>query len=1277
MKKRGREEIAPEITEAHTRLYKAICAGNISTVEQCLEFSSDVNILINNSSLLFHAISKYSEHPENMTPIIIALIKAGANIYQPNHRGSYCPITYAMSRQTTDLLSIMCIAIKLYCEQNQKDMGEFLFPALRKAIDGKYDPEMVKVLLESGASPNPGDDAPSLLYEVFIKDNSSAFISRKIQHLIAHGLAYEKQIKYTKLDDYCREYEVAAERSSYNGSQETLLDISIAHRQFEVLNGLVTSLQKMGVQPAVSLYEDLIHYAAYNQELSHADITIILSHTIKDDFTENIFKTLVMIRWPIENLLHRLSVADEIEISGVLLTECLSLIKQRLEPDPDREDDEDEEEIDSDEKIDEDADTKGIQRGDEYLFRLFNALSQAGKLPDNIVDEGEEFYLTIPVNRQDCNQSMLADAGSESDLDAEVEMEFRAVMNPISYAVYANYSKTLKLLLKKYPDDVEQTLGLLLADAEFSNVSLLKLALLCKSFDSLKTLIECGAKLGEISAKDLAEAPAELLSYWKSVCNITMIEYDPAHLEALWSNCPIGNDNFYKLHDLIDSYRSTIYSDNKTDRPLIATNINLLIQKYKLQKILSNLDFSIITIAHKHLDQESPEPSQILIMANNRVNENYTKHSLFCYFKGTYYYLPANYREEDYLKKMTTRLLTKFTYHIALLKLKSIRDINQSHNNLWVMRSILYRVDSDLEKMDLSQLLKYQEQQETALEDFFGEELSDNSDEEEESIFTKNMPMVIRMTRSYATELQELAQVEKLRIGKTGKSKMVGDIPIKAGDLKLMLEHSKGVILREKDDPKRPKFLTTSDLKFEAHKRVINSGTVDFKSYPIAKIQIPGHKFKNSAELEAHAQSELDNLNRLCLQGKFLEATKQIKAPFSIAVARGIHYSTNEWTANARRQHRKADEIGKPHFAAAVYEKLQTSITTDLTALDVDEQQQMLASGKDLAQNLLKLKQEGQDSNSQWHMFYAAFQQLYTGKYEEFHRFLEIAMFNTEFSVESDRLLADKLKAVLFNAKNPHLSSADSPHHAIRYALGLKSYPGQFDTRLRPRYRKDGTAERSKTGKVYIYLFNIDQYLQLNPNHVTSMAKVGEIDVISTIRPERETSFFGYIPEGALIIQYVAKYPSFDGDYRQIYHHKYGLDEVLYNLFKKDILASPPHSDKRRSVKLLLGEWLSIYHEVRLLREIVHRVKDDGRLLLYRGLDMPFRFSPPDVTTRNNAAGAQERAVNKNPKTASWVESMNGFFSRGTKVLPPLVCVTHDGSPQNLHGNNQGSATKK
>ena len=198
---------------------------------------------------------------------------------------------------------------------------------------------------------------------------------------------------------------------------------------------------------------------------------------------------------------------------------------------------------------------------------------------------------------------------------------------------------------------------------------------------------------------------------------------------------------------------------------------------------------------------------------------------------------------------------------------------------------------------------------------------------------------------------------------------------------------------------------------------------------------------------------------------------------------------------------------------------------------------------------------------------------------------------------------------------NPFVSCSTLPRHALRYAYGLKTYSDDDQNRLRPCYNQNGRPLRQRSGFVTLSLHPLEDYGQVYD--VVRLHRQGVIDVREHISPEREVKVDGFIERDRLEDVHIARYPSFerksptDNGYKSVYLILYGLDEELYSRFQELILRSAPHSEERRLVVDLLGEYLCYFHTHMLYVKISELCAQD-RLQLFIDQYGKFAFDPPE-----------------------------------------------------------------
>lgn len=387
------------------------------------------------------------------------------------------------------------------------------------------------------------------------------------------------------------------------------------------------------------------------------------------------------------------------------------------------------------------------------------------------------------------------------------------------------------------------------------------------------------------------------------------------------------------------------------------------------------------------------------------------------------------------------------------------------------------------------------------------------------------------------------------------------------------------------------------------------------------------------------AKLELELLNKQLKEGKSINQIQaKLKTRFFVAQYRGVTYFLDKWNQTTRKNHREIDETFECYYSEAVYHAagyVPMNQFFKTKEQPVKEQQKLYSKAVILKGKMISLqttKAPASYKNKTYNNFKLLLQETYTNNYTEFKNL-----------ITNNKLL----KKILVNEGNPFVSTADTPYHALRYAYGMKAYPRQKEFRLQPRWNKEGKAERPYIGKCYAFLIPINDFNLLeNPSHLVSQNWQGELSVPNHIVAERETSFDAFIDKDKIFLQHMAKFPSFNMPFHKSFILKYGLDEPLYLLLQTAMKQTKPHTQARKNLKLLIGEWLCYFHEIRLIKEAQAAATNHGGFLVYHDNEKnQFSFEIPiDTPMRNNKeVTPEERQAVKNKRRQN---ISNIFYSR-------------------------------
>jgi hypothetical protein len=464
----------------------------------------------------------------------------------------------------------------------------------------------------------------------------------------------------------------------------------------------------------------------------------------------------------------------------------------------------------------------------------------------------------------------------------------------------------------------------------------------------------------------------------------------------------------------------------------------------------------------------------------------------------------------------------------------------------------------------------YIRKQESSFGEFYGSYLSDDSDSDDEQDYHQQAKLTQEKIKKQSKKYQDRGQLDKLFFKKKTGDRKCGDI------------------------------------------RPVTEGSAVFDLKERTQIHLNKHEKRDKIA------RDLRHLNRYLASGETLEAAQaKVETRFYCAQYRGVTHLTSKWNQASRKAHRSEDENGQAQYSASVLKEAGIDIYKNY-----HEARQLIGQNKDslevrartLKEVLLTLREPRPCTydNYSYVNFAYLLQNLYTQDYDGFHSLLK-----------QDPLL----QAIFSNDANPFVSTGDVPYHALKYAYGIKPYKGHEDERLRPRWKRNGRAERPYSGVVYVSLHPLEDYDNDGPLHLVSLNRTAEIRLKSELNiiPERESCFPAYIPEGRVIHKHVAKYLSFSGSYKQIYASKYGIDETFYNKLCALLKKARPHSKEMTQFKKILGEWLCSYHEVRLIDIARKAAKAKGGVLVYKDINRGFSLVPPiDSVNRNMSAMTEE-----------------------------------------------------
>jgi TPR repeat protein len=366
-------------------------------------------------------------------------------------------------------------------------------------------------------------------------------------------------------------------------------------------------------------------------------------------------------------------------------------------------------------------------------------------------------------------------------------------------------------------------------------------------------------------------------------------------------------------------------------------------------------------------------------------------------------------------------------------------------------------------------------------------------------------------------------------------------------------------------------------------------------------------------------QKKLNQLNSTLKSGNQIEVSKY--SEFLIPLYRGIHYLPSLFEDKEdRKKIRVAEQAKLPIYSASAY------IATGLRFLDpAPENISSLASNAQLIKEVLD---EFHDLDSD---LYHKFHQVYSNDHKEFHKRLSNPWLESTAEDNKERIEAFIHYSHLFYRRtienpnfqikeailrNPHVSFSIIPSHAVKYALGDKSFydpNGDKSVKLLPDYDTYGKPKHPYLGKVYMALLSLEDFYKLNPYKVVQSQATGEVKITThfqnNILKENEVTISGYLPQGKVVIAQNIRCPRFDQqNYPENYHQKYGLSERQWNNRKEKFTNQP--TVKRKGTFKELCDDIARHQDKLLLDHALQAALKMGKVLIYPGFENDFVLFP-------------------------------------------------------------------
>lgn len=359
---------------------------------------------------------------------------------------------------------------------------------------------------------------------------------------------------------------------------------------------------------------------------------------------------------------------------------------------------------------------------------------------------------------------------------------------------------------------------------------------------------------------------------------------------------------------------------------------------------------------------------------------------------------------------------------------------------------------------------------------------------------------------------------------------------------------------------------------------------------------------------------------------------KKEYAHFVVPQYRGIAYMTNRFGKKKRHEHRKSSQLGVAVFADAVRPKdkpreefYTTEHGIDSAAMSTaKEHQTWLAQKRKPDPFIDKSRKVGKPPRNR--VFPTPFHAVQSDYSENYTKSAQtIAKYHAKIDEEQDdeaveESALDKVyKGVPFRS-HPFVSTADEAKHAARYALGNKPIEAEKEFRLRPRWHKSGKPQHPYSGKVYVSLHPLRDYLSPHaPSHVWSGRKLGALSINNDTSKEGESSFLAMLKHGRVAVEQVIRWPSLTEDKDDM--EEFGISSEMRQLYRQILERAAPHSSEQKEMKSKnLGPWMEAYFVALIERRTKAEAVRRNQKLIYRGITGNFQSIPPTYMTPTQTA---------------------------------------------------------
>ncbi|AIK96314.1 SEL1-like repeat protein [Candidatus Odyssella acanthamoebae] len=375
-------------------------------------------------------------------------------------------------------------------------------------------------------------------------------------------------------------------------------------------------------------------------------------------------------------------------------------------------------------------------------------------------------------------------------------------------------------------------------------------------------------------------------------------------------------------------------------------------------------------------------------------------------------------------------------------------------------------------------------------------------------------------------------------------------------------------------------------------------------------------------------QKKLAQLNKLLSQKKKIDFSKYPE--FHIALYRGVHYLPEIFhDKDSRKEFRTKDQVGSALFSATAC----SATGLEFLSSKQDDFELLESHAQVSTRALAKFKHSFPKS-------YHKFHETYSNSHKDFHKLLKEPLLESNAAGREERAQAfvnyiyflhqEAVNVPSFRIesailRNPHVSFSLIPFHAVKYALGAKSFytpTGDKARLLRPEYDADGVPKHSYLGKVYVSILTLEDFFKQDPYLVLRNHALGRVKITThynnKILKEDEVTLSGYLPANRVIATRSIRCPRFDQDAGSLalsdYQKKHGISPKIYQNYKKKLEGIKYQKDSFAELEKLtkedIFEDIATHQDKELLRLAKEEARKRGGVLIYPGLDNDFVLRP-------------------------------------------------------------------